>query len=123
MADGTVFELEMTQCRTKINAPSFFLIEEGYDLSGRTSDGFRVGLLRAASTEEFAQAAGELRGELDENGNNAGIFYRFDEPDSTFAVNGNTIMGDLIVTDFNSLNPIFGDSTTATIEIRCPDEG
>ncbi|MFT4976872.1 MAG: hypothetical protein ACI8S6_002777 [Myxococcota bacterium] len=121
LADGTVHEFVMTQCRTKTNAPSFFLIENGYDMSGRTDDGFRMTLIRAGTDDATTTALGDLEAEFDENDVNPQISYRFIEPDSTFVLDGNSLTGDLILFDWYSSSAIYGDEITGTLEIDCAD--
>ena len=117
VADGTVYEFEMSSCETSNNVDSF-LVDPGYDLSGRTDDGFRFHLTRAAF-EEPTFAIGDLEGLLDENGVNPEIEYVIREPGSVIVLDGSTITGDLVLDGFISENKIHGEEATATLLVTC----
>jgi len=115
--DGTVYEFDMSSCETSNNSDTF-LVDPGYDLFGRTSDGFTLYLGRAAF-EEPTSALGDLGGRFDENGVNPKVNYVFREPDSVITLDGNTITGQLVLDGFISQENIHGEETTATLTITC----
>ena len=117
ISDGTVYEFEMTTCDTSNNSDAF-LVEPGYDLSGRTDDGFRVQLIRAAF-EEPTTARGGLEGRFDDNGVNPEVSYTFREPESVIALDGDTITADLVMSGFISQDPIHGEDPTAMLTVTC----
>lgn len=118
MADGRVYIFEMSTCDTSVNEPDAFFVDPGYDLFGKTSDGFRLQLIRAAF-EEPTNAGGDLEGQFDEGGVNPNVSYRFREPESTITLDGDTVTGDLVLSGDYSNDQIHGENTTATLSVTC----
>lgn len=118
MADGTVYTFEMSTCDTSVNKPDTFVVDPGYELFGKTSDGFRLQLIRAAF-EEPTNGGGDLEGQFDEGGGNPKVSYLFKEPESTITLDGDTVTGDLVMSGVYSTDQIHGETTTATLTVTC----
>ncbi|HUW04015.1 MAG TPA: hypothetical protein VMW08_16800 [Acidimicrobiales bacterium] len=120
IADGAVYEFEMTSCDTSDTDPEGFPLELGYDLTGATADGeFRIFLGRAGFDEESSVASGTLEGDFDENGQNAGILYRVErESLDQLTVDGGDVSGDLALSAILPGGP-HGEETTATVQVSC----
>ncbi len=119
LADGTVFSLEMSTCDTSENGASGFVIENGFDLFGRTSDGeFTVQLIRAGFDEESVIDTASLEGEFDEEGKNAELLYSEVNATLVATVDGGDVAGTVTLKPIGPNRP-YGDEVEATIDISC----
>jgi hypothetical protein len=119
LPDGTAFSFEMTTCETSENGADGFLIEDGFDLFGRTTDGeFTVQLIRAGFDEENIVDTAGLEGEFDDDGKNAGLLYSEVHESLAATVDGGTVTGTVSLKPIGPNRP-YGDETVATFDIRC----
>ena len=119
LADGTAFSLEMSTCDTSENGSEGFVIEDGFDLFGRTPDGeFTVQLIRAGFDEETVLVTAALEGEFDDEGKNAQLLYSKVADTMTATVDGGTVSGAVTMKPIGPNRP-YGDETAATFDISC----
>ena len=120
MADGTVYEFELTTCDTSDTLPEALPLSNGYDVFGKTADGsFSLYLGRGGFDDDSAVASGTLEGGFDETGQNASILYNAsNDALNLLTVDGGSVSGDL---DFSAIGPAgpHGDETAATVDISC----
>ncbi len=119
MADGTAYELDMSSCETSENGAEGFLIEDGYDVTGRTADdAFLASFNRAGFDEDSVVQIVTLEGDFDENGKNAGILYN-NVPDTIdLTVDGGKVTGTVTLKPILPNKP-HGDESVATVDISC----
>lgn len=119
LADGTVFSLEMTTCETSENGAAGFLIEDGFDLFGRTSDGeFTVQLIRAGFDEDSVIDTSVLEGAFDDEGKNAGLLYTEGSEVLVATVDGGNVSGSVTLKPIGPNRP-YGDEIGATFDVDC----
>ncbi|MDW3214093.1 MAG: hypothetical protein R8G01_08870 [Ilumatobacteraceae bacterium] len=117
--DGTAFTLEMTTCETSENGAAGFLIEDGFDLFGRTSDGeFTVQLIRAGFDEDSVIDTSVLEGEFDDEGKNAGLLYTEGSEVLVATVDGGNVSGTVTLKPIGPNRP-YGDEIGATFDVDC----
>ena len=119
LADGTTFSFEMSTCDTSENGAEGFLIEDGFDLFGRTSDGeFTVQLIRAGFDEDSIIDTAGLEGEFDEEGKNAGLLYSEVNETIVADVDGGNVTGTVTLKPIGPNRP-YGDEVGATFDVSC----
>lgn len=119
LADDTVFALSMSTCETSETGADGFLIEDGFDLFGRTADGeFTVQLIRAGFDEDNIVDTGALEGEFDENGKNAELLYNEVHESLIATVDGGNVSGTVTLKPIGPNRP-YGDEIDATFDINC----
>lgn len=119
LADGTVFEFETATCDTSENGAEGFLIEDGFDLFGRTSDGeFTVQLIRAGFDEESVIDTASLEGEFDDDGKNPELFYSEVNETLVATVDGGNVSGTVTLKPIGPNRP-YGDEIVATFDVNC----
>lgn len=117
--DGTTFSFEMSTCDTSENGADGFLIEDGFDLFGRTSDGeFTVQLIRAGFDEESIIDTATLEGEFDGGGKNAELLYSEVNGTIVAGVDGASVAGTVTLKPIGPNRP-YGDEVGATFDVSC----
>ncbi len=115
--DGTVYGFEMSDCDTSENSTEF-LVEPGYQLFGKSDDGFSMQFIRAAFEEEDASAIGSLEGDFDENGVNPKVSYNaIGDEEVLLTVDGGGVTGTAMMSSFD--DSIHGTDIEVTIEVNC----
>ncbi len=118
MADGTVYRFETSTCDTSENDDAF-LVEDGYDIFGKTADGaFHASFNRAGFDEETISEISTLEGQFDENGKNAELIYRDVTGTMALVVDGGHVSGTLTMKPIGSNDP-HGAESEATVDITC----
>ncbi len=118
MADGTVYTFEMSTCDTSENDDAF-LVENGYDIFGKTADGaFHASFNRAGFDEETISEIATLEGQFDENGKNAELIYTDVTDTMALTVDGGHVSGTLTMKPIGPNEP-HGAESEATVDITC----
>ena len=119
LADGTSFSLEMSTCDTSENGAEGFMIEDGFDLFGRTSDGeFTVQLIRAGFDEDSIIDTATLEGAFDDEGKNAELLYSEVNETIVAGVDGGNVTGTVTLKPIGPNRP-YGDEVGATFDVSC----
>ncbi len=120
MADGTVYEFELTTCETSNTDSAALPLSNGYDAFGKTSDGaFSLQIIRAGFDDENAVMSGGLEGDFDDNGQNAGILYAADADSlNLLTVDGANVSGEISFRGIGPTGP-HGDDAVGTVEVSC----
>lgn len=119
LADGTEYTFEMATCKTSGADPDAFVVDPGYDLLGKSEDGFRLTLIRAGLDADSANATGDLEAEFDENGVNPKVSYdALGDEDVMLKVDGSGVTGTAKMTSSGSSAPL-GENIEAMIDVTC----
>lgn len=115
MADGTVYEFEMTRCETSNNT-DLFELEPAFHLEGESATELDLVVERGRFGEP-AFAIGSITGPRD-GAPDDHVFYGFNEADSVIELDGEVIRGELMMASIGG-DPIHGEETSAALTVRC----
>lgn len=118
MADGTVYELDVSSCETSSTDPAGFPFPNSFDLQGISDDGFEFYIASVGLGEEGDVQTGSLEGGFDENGKNATIIYSATMSTATFTVDGADVTGSVDMRGIGPEGP-HGKETSADFDFSC----
>ena len=119
MSDGTEYSFAMSTCDTSDNAPDSFLVDPGYDLFGKSDDGFRIQFIRAGFDESDVVLTNSFEGDFDDGGGNPTVSYSGGDYDPGFSVDGGDVSGTVTLDNGPGGDPIHGETTEATLAVSC----